>query len=153
MKKTTILELINKMARGEEVPKYINYNGIRYKLNKGLQDYINESERGNKYYLIYDILGDNKIHKLNDIVYYREELLDKEEKKYLENVLRPYKNFEIDIKMHMYNTDEFYLDIEIHRNSFIISSLVLPPFAKNTMYKKLKLHRVYNIDDLGLFED
>lgn len=152
MKKTTILELINKMARGEEVPKYINYNGIRYKLNKGLQDYINESERGNQY-LIYGILGENKIHKLNDIVYYREELLDKEEKKYLENVLRPYKNFEINIKMHMLNTDEFYLDIEIYRNSFIISSLVLPPFAKNTMYKNLTLYRVYNINDLGLFED
>ena len=152
MKKTTILELINKMARGEEVIKYISYNGIRYKLNKGLQDYINVSERGNRYFLIYDILGNNKIHKLNDIVYYREELLDKEEKKYLENVLRPYKNFEIDIKMCMLNTDEFYLDIEIHRNS-IISSLILPPFAKNTMYKNLTLYCVYNIDDLGLFED
>ena len=40
MKKTTILELINKMARGEEVPKYINYNGIRYILKKSIQDYI-----------------------------------------------------------------------------------------------------------------
>lgn len=153
MKKTTILDLINKMAKGEEVPKYINYNGIRYKLNKGVQDYINESERRNRYFLIYDILGDNKIHKLNDIVYYREELLDKEEKKYLENVLRPYKNFKITIDKKMINTDEFYLDIEIERNSAIISSLVLPPFAKNTMYKKLTLYRRYNIDDLGLFED
>lgn len=153
MKKTTILDLINKMAKGEEVPKYINYNGIRYKLNKGLQDYINESRIGRKYYLIYDILGDNKIHKLNDIVYYREELLDKEEKKYLENVLRPYKKFNISIFKKMYNSNEFYLSIEIHRNSFIISSLVLPPFAKNTMYKNLSLSRLYNINDLGLFED
>ena len=153
MKEITILKLINKMARGEEVPKYINYNGIRYKFRKDLQDYINESERGNKYFLIYDIFGDNKIHKLNDIVYYREELLDKEEKKYLENILRPYKNFKITIDKKMLNTDEFYLDIEIHRNSVIISSLVLPPFAKNTMYKNLTLYRRYNIDDLGLFED
>lgn len=76
------------------------------------------------------------------------QILDKEEKEYLEAVLRPFKNWDIGfLKTQSLNDGEFLL-IQIG----IVSSIKLPPFKKNTMYKGMELNKEYTLKELGLFE-
>ena len=80
----------------------------------------------------------------------RRELLDKEEKKYLRAVIKPFR----DGVMTIYKEKASFKDKEeILINTFIDGCgkiTHLPPFDKNTMYKGMKLNRHYTLEDLGL---
>ena len=60
MKTIKIIDLLNKIANGEEIPKKIKYNGLEYKLDKEQEDYM----------LVYAGLLDdiNTFSQLNDEV-------------------------------------------------------------------------------------
>lgn len=76
------------------------------------------------------------------------EILDEEEKRYLEGVIRPFKDkVECIIKNSEDHTRAF---IEIRLKSEYIC---LPYFKANTMYKGMELDKVYTLEELGLFEE
>lgn len=75
------------------------------------------------------------------------ELLTKEEKEYLEGVIKPFKDIvEYIAKSDMDNNLE-YLCISIKDDYH----LCFPNFLKNKYYKGLEIEKKYTIEDLGLF--
>lgn len=76
-------------------------------------------------------------------------ILDKVEKSYLENLLRPFKDMVVYVeKTDGYPRKKEYLHISFNEIEFTN----LPYFKKNTMYKGMELGKKYTLKELGLFE-
>ena len=76
------------------------------------------------------------------------QILDNAEKRYLKNVIRPFKDRVISIiKENDFGDD--YIKIELKNGDIAI----LPNFAKGTMYKGMKKEKEYTLKQLGLFEE
>lgn len=71
MKKIKIIDLLNKVANGEEVPQEIKYKNVTRYFDKDDQDYRND-EKGNDLYLFFSVLtsgsGELLKKRLNDEV-------------------------------------------------------------------------------------
>lgn len=87
------------------------------------------------------IIEENKLKKYKPI-------LDNTEKRYLENVIKPFKDRVISvIKENAFGDD--YIKIELKNGDLA----TLPNFAKGTMYKGMKKEKKYRLKELGLFEE
>lgn len=79
-------------------------------------------------------------------VYEREkEILDKVEKRYLSNLIRPFRSKVTCIEKHE-NYDDEYILISVEKEPDIF----LPNFSSGTMYKGMKPERKYSLEELGL---
>ena len=74
-------------------------------------------------------------------------ILDKEEKEYLEAVLRPFRNKINYVEKMMSNIDNEFLFI-----CFSDTCWNLPRFKMGTMYKGMVAGKRYTLEELGLFE-
>lgn len=84
----------------------------------------------------------------------KKQILDKVEKKYLENVLRPFKNKVTCIKKvgELWGDDVERILVYLERlNHYEIFSL--PWFKKGTMYNGMEIDKKYSLEELGLFEN
>lgn len=82
-------------------------------------------------------------------------ILDDVEKRYLENVLRPFKDRVIYIEKAEY--EYFSYEYLIYRVSFPVKRFsyeccYLPLFDKSSMYKGMECRKRYSLKELGLFE-
>lgn len=78
---------------------------------------------------------------------YKEQILDDVEKKYLSEVIRPFKKEVATIsKFHTCDNAQQYIYIETKDNHFA----TLPVFPKGTMYKGMKEGKHYSLNELGL---
>lgn len=83
----------------------------------------------------------------------KKEILDKVEKEYLENFLRPFKE---DVKEITKIKRAFSFQNEmLHIGLKDIGAydIILPEFKKGTMYKGMELHKAYTLQELGLFKE
>lgn len=78
----------------------------------------------------------------------KKEILDKEEKEYLESVLKPFKDKVDCIEKSEFNNLE-YINIDIKRDA----SIGLPNFPRDTMYNGMEINKQYTLKELGLFEE
>lgn len=77
------------------------------------------------------------------------QILDKQEKKYLENMIRPFRDrVEKIIKFSGYGNRKEYIMIEIQDED----DICLPYFNAGSMYKGMETKKYYTIEELGLFE-
>ena len=78
-------------------------------------------------------------------------ILDDIEKKYLGNIIKPFRNRVIDITKY-YNVLGEHIDICLKHHSGVDygETLVLPFFKKGTMYKGMELDKGYTLEELGL---
>lgn len=95
----------------------------------------------------------------NEWEIYEEPILDEAEKKYLSDVLRPFKkSFS---KILISKSNSFYVSKDKkdkERILFILTNIdgcyeevfSLPSFAKGTMYKGMKIDKDYSLEELGL---
>ena len=84
------------------------------------------------------------VHDLEEV----KDILDKKEKEYLSNVIKPFKNKVANIEKSEYNIDRLKEFITINiENDYEIN---LPNFKKNTMYKNMKINKQYTLEELGL---
>lgn len=74
----------------------------------------------------------------------KEEILDETEKKYLESVIRPFRNKVEAIRKEACNKE--FISIELKDEA----SINFPYFKKGTMYKGMKKHKKYTLKELGL---
>ena len=90
----------------------------------------------------------------------KSDILDKKEKKYLKNILRPFKdNVQYIIKQTGPNgqdhSDYEYITIFINTTTNIgwvgQEYIVFPYFKKGTMYTDMKVNKPYTLEELGLF--
>lgn len=104
----------------------------------------------------YSDLG--KIIKIEEPEYttvyeYKPEILDKVEKRYLKEVIRPYKDVISIRKCSFVNCSLAKIVISVpYTEGHNLWSIELPPFKKNTMYKNMELNKKYTLTELGLKE-
>lgn len=93
----------------------------------------------------------------NDWEIYEEPILDKQEKKYLENFLRPFTKAYKKIEFKKLSKDTCFNWIEIYFYTFkedqsSSNFLRFPKFKKDKhMYEGMKLYKCYTLEELGLF--
>lgn len=80
-------------------------------------------------------------------IYDKKEILDEAEKRYLEAVIRPFKEDVITISKRK-NLRDYYINIILDDND----ELTLPYFKKREMYKGMETGKEYTIEELGLYE-
>lgn len=73
------------------------------------------------------------------------EILDEEEKEYLSNVIKPFRDKIEYIAKNTFKGDE-YIKIIIKNDC----DIYFPCFEKETMYKDMKINKKYTLEELGL---
>ena len=82
---------------------------------------------------------------------YKESVLDKTEKEYLLNIIKPFKNKVCYIIKHKAYKEEFIqICVKSYNNQY--QDISLPTFTRNSMYKNMKLTHEYSLKELGLDE-
>lgn len=83
---------------------------------------------------------------ITEIVKEKKEILDKAEKEYLSNVIKPFKERVTGIAIIKLSANKCYLYIDIIGND----GFALPNFKHGTMYKNMQINRKYTLEELGL---
>lgn len=84
----------------------------------------------------------------------KEKILDEDEKRYLKNIVRPFRNSVVSIHKRGYDNRYDYLVI-VYRDIFSDDdttqrNIYLPNFKKDTMYKGMVVDQDYTLDELGI---
>lgn len=82
-----------------------------------------------------------------------EKILDEDEKRYLKNVVRPFRNSVTDIHKRRYDDKYEYLVIvyqDTYAEDEMQRRIYLPNFKKDTMYKGMLLDQDYTLEELGI---
>lgn len=78
---------------------------------------------------------------------FKEPVLDEVERKYLSDVIKPFREkIECIFKAKLPNLDEYYIIVGLKDND----SLRFPCFKGNTMYKGMEVDKEYELEELGL---
>ena len=79
-------------------------------------------------------------------------ILDNIEKRYLENVLRPFKSRVMSIsKSEDFDYEYIWIRVELPIHNHGNTTCKLPYFDKGTMYKGMELDKQHSLEELGLF--
>ena len=82
---------------------------------------------------------------------FKEPVLDDVERKYLSEVIRPFRKKITHIsKVIHYSFGRQYISIEIKDEDGFRDSLNLPDFENDTMYKGMEINKAYTLKELGL---
>lgn len=141
------IEALEEMKKGKIVK--CEKNKVRYKIKDNIL-LLNFKEN-----TIWCSSAD-KFNYLNKLIYelYEEPILDKEEKKYLENVLRPFKDRVYCIRKEVCYVDDLeFLRFEFSELNGVNDDFFLPFFKTDTMYKGMERNKDYTLKELGLFEN
>lgn len=103
-----------------------------------LNYYVSFKNNDSLYYYFFTV------HDLEEV----KDILDKEEREYLSNIIKPFRDNVTDIeKFENYrDRQKEYITIYI-KNDFAIN---LPNFKKNTMYKNMEINKAYTLEELEL---
>lgn len=82
----------------------------------------------------------------NTIYEHNPEILDKDDKRYIKSVIRPFKDRVIYITKRSRDLGREFISITLNDN-FIIN---LPFFAKGTMYDNMEIDKLYTLEDLNI---
>lgn len=128
-----------------EVGSYRGY-GLGFKTKEVRDKVIEIVTKDNEDYK--DVL---KIERIGSNGWYtvyekKTEILDEKEKEYLKSVIKPFKDrIQHIIKIKSCSNQQF---IRMYLNNNDICTL--PNFLKNTMYKNMKIDKLYTLKELGL---
>ena len=82
---------------------------------------------------------------------YKEPVLDEKERKYLSEVIRPFRKIVIGVCKHFFaEDDKQYICISVRNDSGFSEYINLPNFNSDTMYKGMKAEKWYSLQELGL---
>lgn len=124
----------------------------KYKLNELVYDTLNKkcykirgiTIRNNGTYYCLEFDNENTIIRSEKSIRKCKIILDKEETRYLNDVIRPFRNKVTYIKKLCYLNQE-HLVIQLDYDYFY-----LPYFKKGTMYKNMETDKRYTLEDLHL---
>lgn len=94
-----------------------------------------------------------KVERAGVVIFERKkEILDKQEKEYLRNLIRPFRDRVINIIKENDNNGEAFITITVKRfnDKDRKEAIMLPYFKKHTMYKGMELDKSYTLEELGL---
>lgn len=85
---------------------------------------------------------------------YKEPILDKTEKEYILNIIKPFKNdvcYIVKYTISFYDGDFIQICVKSNRKN-VYQYINLPAFTRDSMYKNMKLCYKYSLKELGLDE-
>lgn len=127
----------------EKMKKAEVVNINKYVMEMKILEHSSKEEIGETYTVSNHKL--NEKFKLYETVFERkEEILDEVEKKYLGNVVRPFREEVCSIKK-MKSAEQYRIKI-VTRNG----NIILPHFQKNEMYVNMQEEKDYKLEELGL---
>lgn len=80
----------------------------------------------------------------------KDPVLDEVERKYLSEVIRPFKNYVTGITKIKGEYEKGKQYIRIIVNKYMTEYMNLPYFEENTMYKCMEVNKEYSLEELGL---
>ena len=92
------------------------------------------------------IIRKGQVGKLKLTLEAEEPILDEAERKYLSDVIRPFRDDVEFICKNGTNVDSEYINIGYYKND----NTLLPCFKKGSMYKNMELNKKYTLEDLQL---
>lgn len=138
LKAGDIVELIDIDKKQKKIILEKEWEGFhpKFLVQKGRE--ILKIERPTKYKLLYEK---------------PQQILDKEEKEYLEAVIRPFKDRVRNVmKYNAFDCER--ISISFYRDDLVKYGFTdLPEFKEGTMYKGMELDREYTLEELGLFKE
>ena len=143
------MEIVAKLLGAElgEEFKIEGFNLNIYKIEKddGLIFWSNPGQKWLNSGLLGDLLsGKARIVKLP------KPILTNAEKRYLSNVIEPFRDRVTCVIKSKYSMDEYILIRLKHYNGRLFNLITLPVFEKETMYKCMKINKIYTLDELYL---
>lgn len=120
--------------------KLIDENGMGAKYLRSYDDQIKD-ENGCRNL---DIVKVERPIKYETVFERKEEILDKTEKRYLANIIRPFRDRVKWIRKSKLSDNE-YISIAVKNER-----ILLPYFSKGTMYKEMEKDKEYTLKELGL---
>ena len=147
IKYKTIYNLYCDWTNNEELPVKINrYDNkeFYYRVKNDDLNYMYQNKSG---HLLSFTNKDDKLRVL--ICYYSKDILDETEKKYLEGIIKPFRNKIIYIVKYSYIVGE-YISICYKDTDNIHCFINLPSFKHNTMYKGMEINKEYTLKELNL---
>lgn len=141
-----VIDVLNKLAKGEKIPNFyienikdkVYHTNNGFLLEAGKFDLICEPTR----FKINNLLLNYEIHFIENTI----EILDQEEKEYLSEVIKPFRNEITYISKYCLSYGEYYILIRLNNGD----SCVLPKFTNKNMYKGMKNDTDYTLEELGL---
>ena len=79
-----------------------------------------------------------------------EKILDEDEKRYIKNIVRPFRNKVKSIRKSQDNNMYEYITIIYQDQNNSTDYIYLPSFEKNTMYTGMSLEKHYTLEELGI---
>lgn len=130
---------LKKIVSGDKLCGNDLFAALRY-YTEDLKDVDGEEE--------YDIVKVERPVKCETVFERKEEILDETEKKYLTDVIRPFKNKieTIEKTIKIGDSSLCYLIMLLKNNDMAN----LPNFKKNSMYKGMEVNKKYSLKELGL---
>ena len=144
--KLELIDLLTKIRNGEIKfgDKFMFDNKVQVEYINGYEGPILAYKEDGKWK---DIFEEYNLNALRDKVEpITKELLDKEEKEYLEYVIRPFKDRIEYITKSIAGEDTEYIEIVFKDDV----SMEFPYFKARTMYKSMKRDIYYSLEELGL---
>ena len=123
---------------------YIKNRYYKYRLTEKSIEYYDglNQQWSNCYYIILGLLnGDDEIIK--------KPILDDVERKYLSNVIKPFRKQVVSI-CKLDNINYECIVIKYHNISGYTGTVCFPSFEKGTMYKGMEAEKRYSLEELGL---
>lgn len=120
--------------------KLIDENGMGAKYLRSYDDQIKDKNGCRNL----DIVKVERPVKYEIVFERKEEILDKTEKRYLANIIRPFRDRVKWIRKSKFSDNE-YISIEVKNER-----ILLPYFSKGTMYKEMEKDKEYTLKELGL---
>lgn len=111
-----------------------------------LDYYTNELKVDSRCCSNLDIVKVERPVKYETVYERKEEILDEAEKRYLRDVIRPFKNRVEYIEKEWCFGNREYIIIAIKDSE----ELIFPAFKENTKYKNMELEKEYTLEELGL---
>lgn len=149
------------LVREKQFTKFDLKDGDKCTLKNGQVIFFNKDSSRQRTLYAFDNLDKNFKYTINDDVSIvkverpvkyetvferKEEILDEVEKKYLADVIRPFRQHIMFISKTGFDGEEF-LKIDFKRP---VNSFSLPFFKKNSMYKGMKVDQKYTLEELGI---
>lgn len=116
-------------------------------VNKFTEDGIVSYSKDNQNWIRNYYLLENLLIGYTEII--KKPILDDIERRYLSNVIKPFRDRVKDIVKHGYDCYE-YIEIRFYSENIPMGNINLPYYEKSSMYKGMELDKRYSLKDLGL---
>lgn len=135
-------EILEPLRNGERVRRKNWKSGVYAKIGKDNVLCLNGGDLPECYWIIKSV----ELIK-TDWEIYHEPILDNEERRYLTNIIRPFKKVVKTITKVDLNSELAFINIHMKNE---MDNIELPCFMKESMYKGMELNKPYTLEELGL---